>query len=110
MKPITRLWIWIGILVVISPLGLVLPEFFKAGPAWGEWGIEQISEMAGYIPAGISRLSDIWTALMPDYSFRSWEGKGLLHRGLAYAVSGFLGAALSALIIFLIGRRLSSKK
>jgi cobalt/nickel transport protein len=110
MRPITKLWIAIAILAILSPIGLMLPEIFKAGSAWGEWGIDEIKELAGYIPDGISRLSNIKTALMPDYSLRGWEGKGLLHQSIAYIISGFLGAALVAVIILLIGKKLSSKK
>jgi len=33
-----KLWIGIGALIVLSPLGLILPDQFKAGSAWGEWG------------------------------------------------------------------------
>jgi hypothetical protein len=110
MRPATKLWTAVGILAILSPLGLMLPKIFKAKTAWGEWGVEEIKGLAGYIPQGLARLSNIWTALMPDYSFRSWEGKGLLHQSIAYIISGFLGAALVALIIFLIGPKLSGKK
>ena len=37
MKTTTKLWIVIGILAVLTPIGLVLPAYFKSGPAWGEW-------------------------------------------------------------------------
>jgi hypothetical protein len=110
MRPVAKLWIATAILAILSPLGLMLPEIFKAKPAWGEWGVDEIKELVGYIPQGLGRLSNIWTALMPDYSFRSWEVKGLLHKSIAYIISGFLGAALVALIILLIGKKLSDKK
>ena len=37
MKTITKLWIFIAVLVILTPIGLVLPAYFKSGPAWGEW-------------------------------------------------------------------------
>jgi cobalt/nickel transport protein len=110
MRPAAKFWIAIAILAALSPLGLMLPEIFKAKTAWGEWGVEEIKGLAGYIPQGLARLSGIWTAFMPDYSFRSWEGKGLLHQSIAYIISGFLGAALVALVMLLVGKKLSSKK
>ena len=37
MKTTTKLWIGLGVLAIASPLGLYLPDTFKAGEAWGEW-------------------------------------------------------------------------
>ena len=37
MKTTTKLWILIGILVIFTPIGLILPAYFKSGSAWGEW-------------------------------------------------------------------------
>ena len=31
MKTITKLWIGLGVLILCSPLGLILPEYFKSG-------------------------------------------------------------------------------
>jgi len=56
MKLINKLWVGMGILVLISPLGLLLPERFKAGDAWGEWGTDGIKELVGYIPQGLEKL------------------------------------------------------
>ena len=39
MRTISKLWIFIGILAVLAPIGIILPAYFKSGPAWGEWGI-----------------------------------------------------------------------
>lgn len=39
MKTITKLWLLIIVLVILTPLGLILPAYFKSGPAWGEWGV-----------------------------------------------------------------------
>ena len=52
-----KLWIGIGVLIVLSPLGLILPDHFKAGSAWGEWGLEEIQKMTGYVPLGFQKLS-----------------------------------------------------
>lgn len=37
MKTISKLWILIAILVILTPTGIILPAYFKSGPAWGEW-------------------------------------------------------------------------
>ena len=57
MKITTKFWIGLGVLAVLSPLGLLLPEHFKAGSAWGEWGIDEIQRLAGYVPVGLEKLS-----------------------------------------------------
>ena len=33
-----RLWIGLLIMALLTPLGIFLPEKFKAEEAWGEWG------------------------------------------------------------------------
>ena len=47
MKLTTKFWIGIVVLIVLSPLGLILPEHFKAGSAWGEWGADEMQKLVG---------------------------------------------------------------
>lgn len=110
MKLTSKLWLGIALLVLLSPLGLILPEHFKAGEAWGEWGIDSIKELAGYVPKGLEKLSSLWRAPVPDYAFRGWEEKGLPRLSLAYIVSAVLGIAAVAVIVLLIGKMLSRKE
>jgi len=107
MKTTTKLWIGLGILILLSPLGLILPEHFKAGDAWGEWGIDSIKELAGYIPQGLKNLSGIWSAPFPDYAFKGWETRGLPHLSLAYIISAVVGIAVIVAIVLFIGKILS---
>jgi len=104
MKITTKLWIALGVLILLSPLGLILPDHFKAGSAWGEWGADEIQTMAGYIPQGLAKLGELWKAPIPDYAFNGWEEKGLTHLSLAYIVSAILGVALCVLIVWVIGK------
>ena len=101
MKTITKLWALIIILAVITPLGFIIPEYFKSGAAWGEWDIDEIKNFIGYIPEGLSRLSSIWKAPMPDYAFKGWEEKGLLHLSFAYIISAIVG--IGVIVILVIG-------
>lgn len=110
MKTITKLWIGLGILILLSPLGLFLPERFQAGDAWGEWGTDSIMELVGYVPLGLERLSSAWSALIPDYAFIGWEDKGLAQLSLAYILSAFIGICVTVGAVLLIGRLLSSKE
>jgi len=109
MKITTKFWIGLGVLVVLSPLGLLLPEHFKAGSAWGEWGANEVQELVGYIPGGLEKLSNLWTAPIPDYAFKGWEEKPLAELSLAYVFSAVIGILICAGVVFILGRFLSRK-
>jgi len=109
MKPIVKLWIGLAVLAILCPLGLLIPAFFKAGGAWGEWGPEEIKKLAGYVPEKFARLADLWKPAMPDYSFKGWEDKGLFHQSIAYIASAVVGIALIAGIAFILGKMLAGK-
>jgi len=109
MKTTTKLWIGIGILILLSPLGLILPEYFKAKDAWGEWGADTVKELVGYIPKGLEKLSSLWSALIPDYSFRGWDGKGLLSSSFAYIISAIVGIIIVVMVMLIIGKILAKK-
>ncbi len=109
MKLTVKLWIGIAVLIVLSPLGLLLPEHFKAGSAWGEWGVDEMLKLAGYIPKGLAKLSSLWQAPIPDYAFKGWEEKGLPHLSFAYIISAVAGIALVSVLAWLIGKILTKK-
>jgi hypothetical protein len=109
MKPTTKLALGLGGLILLSPLGLIIPAHFKAGSAWGEWGSDEIKKMLGYVPAGLEKMGPLWKAPVPDYAFKGWEGKGLPHLSFAYVIAGVLGAGVIALLAWLIGRLLAQK-
>jgi hypothetical protein len=109
MKETKKLWWGLVLLILISPLGLVLPELFKSGPAWGEWSLKEIDKMLGSIPAGIKKLSHFWSAPVPDYNLKTWEGQGLAKSSLAYILSGALGVGVIVLVSFFLGKILTKK-
>jgi cobalt/nickel transport protein len=104
MKITTKLWIGLGVAILLSPLGLLLPEHFKAGAAWGEWGIDEIKKLVGYVPKGLEKLAPLWNAPLPDYAFKGWEGKGL-----AYIISAVVGIAVTVGASLLVGKLLVKK-
>lgn len=110
MKVTNKLWIGLAVLILISPIGLILPEVLKAGSAWGEWGLDELKEIVGYVPSGMAKLAELWNAPLPDYAFRGWERASLFHQGLAYVVSAVVGTALVAGITILIGRVLARRE
>lgn len=109
MKIVTKCWIALGVFVLLSPLGLILPEHFKAGSAWGEWGADEMEKLVGYVPQGLKHLSELWSAPMPDYAFKGWEEKGLTHLSFAYILSAIVGVILIALAVWLLGKLLVKK-
>ena len=104
-----KLWIGLGIMALISPLGLILPDKFKAADAWGEWSAESLKEMLGFVPRGLQRLSDFWSAPLPDYSFGAEHASPAV-QFLAYIVSGLLGIGLVVGMVVLIRKFLLNRK
>jgi cobalt/nickel transport system permease protein len=97
------LWVGLGVLMVLSPLGLV-----ASGVAWGEWGTDdltnpdvrqQITQASGniappeHVPEGLERLSTIWTAPMPDYA-----PPFMKDANFGYVTSAVIGGGLILLI------------
>ncbi|MFH1564139.1 MAG: PDGLE domain-containing protein [Nitrospirota bacterium] len=109
MKIITKLWIGMAVLILLSPLGLILPEHFKAGSAWGEWGADEMQKLVSYIPQGLEKLAGIWNAPMPDYAFSGWEEKGLTHLSFAYVISAIVGIGIIVITVMGIGKLLVKK-
>jgi cobalt/nickel transport system permease protein len=94
-----------------------------AGVAWGEWGVNdlqnpairrQIAHASGniappeHVPQGLERLSNIWTAPMPNYA------PPFMHNAnFGYVMSAFFGAGLIILVCsglsWVYGRFLNSR-
>jgi cobalt/nickel transport protein len=110
MNGTKKLWWGLLLLILVSPLGLWLPEIFKSGPAWGEWGLRELEKMLGFVPEGLKKNADLWSAPVPDYNLKGWEGKGLLPSSLGYILSAFLGVGAIALVAFLLGKVLTRKE
>jgi cobalt/nickel transport protein len=100
MKTITKLWILIAVLVILTPMGLIIPKYFKAGAAWGEWRSDEIKKLIGYVPKGLEKLSDIWAAAIPGYGTSK----------ISYIVSAILGIIIIMWLTFLLGKFLDKKE
>ncbi len=102
------LWFGIAILMVLSPAGLI-----AAGGAWGEWSAQDfadpaarqaISRASGGVappaaaPAGLQRLSGLWSPLIPDYA-PGFVGD----RALGYVASAIMGGGLVLLTFLALG-------
>jgi len=101
-----KLWIGLIIMALLSPIGLVLPEKFNAGDAWGEWGVEALETILGYVPHGLRRYAHTWKAPIPDYGLGG-EGASTGLQALWYIFSGLLGMAAVALLVYAISKFLA---
>ena len=98
-----KLWIGLFVMALLTPLGIVLPQIFNAGTAWGEWGVDKLEQLLGYTPQGLKKLSDLWKAPVPNYNFGGREASTMLQI-ISYLASGVLGVLAVALVVFLITR------
>ncbi len=61
--PLLPLGLVVGILVLLTPLGLV-----TRGTPFGEWAPEELAQLVGYVPPGLIELSGRWSGILPDYT------------------------------------------
>ncbi len=108
MTPPRKLWIGIGILALLSPLGLLIPALFGAGGAWGEWGLDEIKKLMGYVPEGMKHHAENWKAPLPDYTVPG-QGRGLLGESMGYLLTAIIGVAAVAGVMYLIVRLIGRK-
>jgi cobalt/nickel transport protein len=99
MKKYKKYIIFIGILVVLSPLGLLLPDYFKAGDAWGEWSLESVKEQIGHEPEGMKKNAELYAAPIPDYN-PGKEEDTLTKKSVGYILSGVIGVGIILLLTF----------
>lgn len=84
----------VGLMIVIVPLGVVLPEITNAKEPWGEWSPEEAAIVAGIseVPEGLSKYGGAYSAPVPDYEF-----------GISESLSGksaeYIGAALIGVLL-----------
>ncbi|OGW78399.1 MAG: hypothetical protein A3I73_03665 [Omnitrophica bacterium RIFCSPLOWO2_02_FULL_45_16] len=100
MRTINKLWLFIAVLIILTPIGLILPAHFKSGAAWGEWGLDELRKLIGYMPEGIEKFSRLWSAPIPNYG----------SSGISYIISAALGIFIVITSVFLIGKFLSRKE
>jgi hypothetical protein len=103
MNTTKKLWIGITMLIILTPLGLL-----AQGTAWGEWSPEEFSTLVGYVPKGLEKGSDLWPALLPDYSLPGWENSFLLS-SIGYIFSAVAGISMIVALVLAMGKSLTSE-
>ena len=109
MKTTRKLWIGIAILVVLSPLGLLLPAWLGGGTAWGEWSSEELRTLLGHVPAGMQHIEGLWRAPLPDYGLPGQQAKPV-GPSAAYILSAVVGAIIVTVLAYGLGRLLSRRE
>jgi cobalt/nickel transport protein len=90
-------------LCLITPVGILLPSYFNAGDAWGEWSATTLKDLVGYVPEGLAKYSDMWESPLPDYSING-KDPSTVHQSGFYIVSGIFGATVTYVAMILISR------
>ena len=103
-----KFWIGIGVLALLSPLGIIIPNYLGAGGAWGEWSLAQVEKMVGFAPEGMKRTAETWKAPMTNYAVPGQEA-GPLHSSFGYIAAGIIGITVTAGLMYLITRLLVRK-
>ena len=96
-----KLWVAILILAILTPVGIALPVYFKAGDAWGEWSLETIDHDNGFVPEGMKKIAGLWSSPIPDYSFTAEEDP-FTHQAASYIGSAVIGLILVTLVMTVI--------
>jgi len=99
-----KLWGGLLIMALISPLGILLPEIFNSGDAWGEWGMVTLEKLLGYVPEGLKKYVELWEAPVQDYNFGG-ENTSIAVQVISYIASGIIGILLVALVIYMISKQ-----
>lgn len=90
-----KLWATISSLLILTPLGTL-----AVGAAWGEGSAESFANA----PAGLSRLSSIWTAPFPSYA-----PAFIKHPAVGYMLSAMFGVGV-ILLLSLLARAFGRKE
>ncbi len=79
----------LGLMVVLTPLGLLAP-----GTAGFEWGAEALGGMVGYVPAGLARMDQLWGAApLRGYNLPG-AGESFWQLAPGYVLSAVVGVSL----------------
>lgn len=95
LKPLYAI---IGTMILLSPLGLL-----ATGTAWGEWGIEEVKSMIGFIPKGMETNLG-FNAMIPDYSISG------ISEILAYLFSATIGITICLLLFLVLSKSIFNRK
>ncbi|MGB9678864.1 MAG: PDGLE domain-containing protein [Thermoanaerobacteraceae bacterium] len=86
------------IIILLTPLGLL-----ASGSAWGEWSLDEIKSMVGYVPQGMSKFSDIINTLFKDYTIPGFNST-FVQQAIGYIFSTIIGITFIFILFAILGR------
>lgn len=86
------------LIICMTPLGLL-----AGGSAYGEWGLDEVKQLIGYIPSGMAKTADLWHAILPDYTLPVL-GDSAMSQSFGYILSALIGISLIAGLIIITHR------
>lgn len=101
-KIIKKLAIGLGLLIILTPLGLL-----AVGETFGEWGPEEIKEKLGFVPPGLESLSSLWSAPLPDYSLPGGDSGSMTVAAAAYILSAIIGVVICGGLLYFVGKKMA---
>jgi cobalt/nickel transport system permease protein len=108
-RSLGRFWIAVAFLMLLTPLGIL-----AAGKAWGEWSPVELAHTGGAapttrptqaVPAGLQRLSNLWTAPFPGYAPGFVKSSAF-----GYFLSAMFGVGLLLTLSLLMQRYLGRRR
>ena len=107
MKLGRKLWIGLIVLVVLTPLGVLVPRALHVGTAWGEWSPQEIKARTGSVPAGMARQAQTYQAPLPGYARPGKAPKSPVGQSVWTIVSAAVGVGVVVVLALLLGRLLA---
>lgn len=102
-KMVRNFAIGMALLIILTPLGLL-----AVGETFGEWGSDAIKEKVGFVPLGLEKLSGLWNAPLPDYSFPDGESSESTNMSvIAYILSAVVGVAICGDMLYFVGKKVA---
>ena len=98
-----KILVFLFVLAILTPAGILLPMVFDANEAWGEWSAETVKNMIGYVPEGLQKYSETYKAPIPDYTLDA-NDTSVTHQSFYYILSGIAGIALTFGVTILISK------
>lgn len=99
-KSIKKVFIALLALAFLTPIGLLTQN-----PAFGEWSLEEIKKMLGFVPEGVKKYADI-------YKFDLFDGYTVkfIHNGyVGYILSAIIGIVI-IFVLFAILKFITSER
>lgn len=99
MKLNKKYVLFFALLVLLTPIGILLPHYFKSDGAWGEWSVDALEKLTGYVPEGMKKQADVYVAPIADYDMGK-PSNSLVRQSYTYVLSGVIGVGIIVLLTF----------